>query len=53
MLCALTFLGIKSFEYRDKFTHYEVLDDKMAPVMIRRDYARKSETDRSSTTRPR
>ena len=24
VLCALTFLGIKSFEYRDKFTHYEV-----------------------------
>src|SRR6185312_14068686 len=23
LLCALTFLGIKSFEYRDKFTHYE------------------------------
>src|SRR6185503_311944 len=21
VLCALTFLGIKSFEYRDKFTH--------------------------------
>jgi cytochrome c oxidase subunit III len=24
VLCALTFLGIKSFEYRDKFSHYEV-----------------------------
>ncbi len=24
LLCALSFLGIKSFEYRDKFTHYEV-----------------------------
>lgn len=24
ILCALGFLGIKSFEYRDKFTHYEV-----------------------------
>lgn len=24
VLCALAFLGIKSFEYRDKFTHYEV-----------------------------
>ena len=24
VLCALMFLGIKSFEYRDKFTHYEV-----------------------------
>lgn len=24
ILCALGFLGIKSFEYKDKFTHYEV-----------------------------
>jgi cytochrome c oxidase subunit 3 len=24
ILCALGFLGIKSFEYRDKFTHYEI-----------------------------
>src|ERR1041384_1820009 len=24
LLCALGFLGIKSFEYRDKFSHYEV-----------------------------
>jgi cytochrome c oxidase subunit 3 len=24
LLCALTFLGVKSFEYRDKFNHYEV-----------------------------
>jgi cytochrome c oxidase subunit 3 len=24
ILCALTFLSIKSFEYRDKFNHYEV-----------------------------
>jgi len=24
VLCALTFLGIKSFEYNDKFSHYEV-----------------------------
>jgi len=24
LLCALTFLAIKSFEYRDKFNHYEV-----------------------------
>jgi cytochrome c oxidase subunit 3 len=24
ILCALGFLGIKTFEYRDKFTHYEV-----------------------------
>jgi len=24
LLCALTFLGIKSFEYHDKFTHYEI-----------------------------
>ena len=24
VLCALTFLGIKSYEYREKFSHYEV-----------------------------
>jgi cytochrome c oxidase subunit III len=24
LLCALSFLGIKSFEYKDKFTHYEI-----------------------------
>jgi len=24
LLCALSFLGIKSYEYRDKFTHYEI-----------------------------
>ena len=24
LLCALMFLGIKSFEYHDKFTHYEI-----------------------------
>src|SRR5581483_7957308 len=24
ILCALTFLGIKSFEYRDKFNHYQI-----------------------------
>lgn len=24
VICALMFLGIKSFEYKDKFTHYEV-----------------------------
>jgi cytochrome c oxidase subunit 3 len=24
LVCALTFLGIKSFEYRDKFLHYEI-----------------------------
>jgi cytochrome c oxidase subunit 3 len=24
LLCALAFLGIKSFEYRDKFMHYEI-----------------------------
>src|SRR5260221_2050344 len=24
ILCALSFLGIKSYEYRDKFTHYEI-----------------------------
>jgi len=25
VICALMFLGIKSFEYKDKFTHYEVI----------------------------
>ncbi len=25
LLCALAFLGIKSFEYRDKFSHYQIL----------------------------
>jgi cytochrome c oxidase subunit 3 len=25
ILCALTFVGIKSYEYHDKFTHYEVI----------------------------
>jgi len=24
LLCALTFVGIKSYEYHDKFTHYEI-----------------------------
>jgi cytochrome c oxidase subunit III len=24
LLCAITFIGIKSYEYHDKFTHYEV-----------------------------
>ncbi len=24
LLCAMTFIGIKSYEYHDKFTHYEV-----------------------------
>jgi cytochrome c oxidase subunit 3 len=24
VLCALTFLGVKSYEYRDKFQHYEI-----------------------------
>jgi len=24
LVCALTFIGIKSFEYRDKFIHYEI-----------------------------
>src|SRR5688572_27924915 len=24
ILCALGFLGIKSFEYKDKWTHYEI-----------------------------
>src|SRR4029077_2699386 len=32
LLCALTFIGIKSFEYRDKFMHYEITlkDGKVA-----------------------
>jgi cytochrome c oxidase subunit 3 len=32
ILCALTFVGIKSFEYRDKFMHYEIrlADGKIA-----------------------
>lgn len=25
ILCAATFLGVKTFEYRDKFTHYDVV----------------------------
>jgi cytochrome c oxidase subunit 3 len=25
ILCAMTFIGIKSFEYRDKFMHYEII----------------------------
>ena len=25
ILCAMTFVGIKSYEYHDKFTHYEVI----------------------------
>ena len=30
ILCALIFIGVKSFEYRDKFTHYDVvLNDGM------------------------
>ena len=30
ILCALVFVGVKSFEYRDKFTHYDVvLNDGM------------------------
>src|SRR5580704_6843429 len=40
LLCALTFLGIKSYEYHDKFTHYEVdlkqpqkVGDKMLAVV--------------------
>src|SRR5436190_23055323 len=24
LLCAITFVGIKSYEYHDKFTHYEI-----------------------------
>jgi len=32
ILCAMTFVGIKSFEYRDKFMHYEIVlkDGKIA-----------------------
>jgi len=33
VLCALMFLGIKSFEYHDKFTHYEVWLNKPIAVM--------------------
>src|SRR5262249_33841769 len=33
VLCALAFLGIKSFEYRDKFKHYEVWLTKPVTVM--------------------
>jgi cytochrome c oxidase subunit 3 len=33
MLCALGFLGIKSFEYKDKFGHYEVWLKN--PVMVK------------------
>lgn len=33
VLCALMFLGIKSFEYHDKFTHYEVWLNK--PVAVK------------------
>src|SRR5205823_5412749 len=25
LLCAITFVGIKSYEYHDKFTHYEII----------------------------
>ena len=35
VLCALAFLCIKSFEYKDKFTHYEVWLNK--PIMVKRD----------------
>ncbi|HMP83444.1 MAG TPA: heme-copper oxidase subunit III [Verrucomicrobiota bacterium] len=33
IVCALIFLVIKSFEYRDKFTHYEVWLDKPLTVI--------------------
>lgn len=33
IVCALTFLVIKSFEYRDKFTHYEVWLNNPVTVM--------------------
>src|SRR4030095_1895186 len=33
LLCALGFLGIKSFEYRDKFSHYEVWLN--APIAVK------------------
>ncbi len=33
VLCALMFLGIKSFEYRDKFKHYEVWLSNPVTVM--------------------
>src|SRR6185295_13312590 len=37
ILCALTFVGIKSYEYHDKFTHYEITtkDGKIADGHIR------------------
>src|SRR3954466_2172949 len=28
VLCAIMFVCIKSYEYHDKFTHYEVIDNK-------------------------
>lgn len=27
IICALVFVGVKSFEYRDKFTHYDVIQN--------------------------
>ena len=35
VLCALAFLCIKSIEYKDKFTHYEVWLNK--PIMVKRE----------------
>ena len=32
ILCALVFLCIKTFEYRDKFNHYEVQPQERAPL---------------------
>jgi cytochrome c oxidase subunit III len=32
VVCALSFLGIKSFEYHDKFTHYDVRFAKSEPA---------------------
>jgi cytochrome c oxidase subunit 3 len=34
LLCALIFLGIKSVEYRDKFSHYEIHGKVDATVMV-------------------
>lgn len=43
VLCALGFLGIKSFEYREKFSHYEVWLKK--PILVERG-GKEVETDR-------
>ena len=42
ILCALGFLGIKSFEYREKFTHYEVWKQDGTRMIGHIDYNGKS-----------